>query len=311
MLVEEELARFSSQQDSVLTIGVFDGVHIGHRYLLKELLKQSRQRKMLAGAVTFRQHPEDLLSSGKKLPFITDIETRIKLLKQAGVNFVVPLSFTQELAQLDARPFIGLLQKYLKMRGLVVGSDFALGKARQGDTDTLKKLGREMNFTVTVVPPLTLKGEVVSSTAIRKALADGDMEKYNRLTGHPFILHGRVVTGAGRGEGLGFPTANLQVSSGQAIPPDGVYASLAHIDSSLYQSMTNIGRNPTFGKNVRTIESFLLDYSGDLYGHELSVDFVSRLRDEIKFKSVEELKEQMTEDVRKGRIILGSAGAKK
>jgi riboflavin kinase/FMN adenylyltransferase len=193
----------------------------------------------------------------------------------------------------------------------VIGSDFALGKARQGNTDTLKILGRELDFSVTIVSPLTINGEVVSSTAIRKALAEGDMEKYTRLTGYSFSLRGKVVTGAGRGEGLGFPTANLEVSAGQAIPPDGVYAGLAHINSKVYQSMTNIGRNPTFGKNERTIESYLLDYSGDLYGHELSVDFISRLRDEIKFSSIEELKKQVAEDVRKGKIILDSKGVKK
>jgi riboflavin kinase/FMN adenylyltransferase len=311
VLVEEELARFSSKQDSVLTIGVFDGVHLGHRHLLAELLHQARQKKMPAGVVTFRQHPEDLLSSGKKLPFITDIETRIKLLKEAGVDFVVPLTFKTELANLDARLFTELLQKYLKMRGLVVGPDFALGKDRQGDIEKLTKWGHEMDFSVTIVPPLKLDGEVVSSTAIRQALAEGDMGKYHRLTGHPFILHGRVVTGAGRGEGLGFPTANLDISPGQAVPPDGVYAGLAHINSKVYQSMTNIGRNPTFGKNERTVESFLLDYSGDLYGHELSVDFVARLRKEIKFKNAEELQKQMAEDVKQGKTLLDAAGAKK
>jgi len=311
VLVEEELARFSSQQESVLTIGVFDGVHLGHRHLIAELLNQAKHKKMLAGVVTFRQHPEDLLSSGKKLPFITDIETRIKLLEEAGVDFVVPLSFDTQLANLDARLFTGLLQKYLKMRGLVVGSDFALGKARQGDISTLKKLGRELDFTITIVPPLKLNGEVVSSTAIRQALADGDMQKYHRLTGHPFSLHGRVVTGTHRGEELGFPTANLDIKSGQAIPPDGVYAGLAHINGKVHQAMTNIGRNPTFGKNERTVESFLLDYSGDLYGHELSVDFVARLRNEIKFKSAEELQKQVTEDVRQGKIILNAASANK
>ncbi|MGD1118770.1 MAG: bifunctional riboflavin kinase/FAD synthetase [Dehalococcoidales bacterium] len=311
MLVEEELARFSSKKESILTIGVFDGVHLGHRHLLAELLKQARQKQMLAGVVTFRQHPEDLLSGAKKLPFLTDIETRIKLLKEAGVDYVVPLTFDASLAKLDAGSFIDLLQKYLKMRGLVVGPDFALGKAREGDIETLKKLGRDGGFSVTIVSPLVQNGEVVSSTAIRKALADGDMEKYARLTGHPFTLHGRVVTGAGRGEELGFPTANLDIRPGQAIPPDGVYAGLAHINGNIYQAMNNIGKNPTFGKNERTVESFLLEYSGDLYGRELSVDFVARLRDEIKFKSAEELQKQVAQDVKLGKSILGASGAKK
>jgi riboflavin kinase/FMN adenylyltransferase len=266
---------------------------------------------MLAGVVTFRQHPEDLLNSGKKLPFITDSETRVKLLKEAGADYVVSLTFNMELARLEPRVFIDLLQKHLKMRGLVIGEDFALGNARRGDIATLKKMGKELNFDVTVVPPLKLKGEVVSSTAIRKALADGDMEKYHALTGHPFILHGKVVTGTHRGEGLGFPTANLHVRSGQAIPPDGVYASLAHINGRVFEAMTNIGRNPTFGKNERTIESYLINYSGDLYGQELSVDFVSRLRDEKKFNSAKELKKQMAEDVRRGKTLLDAMGAEK
>jgi riboflavin kinase/FMN adenylyltransferase len=304
--VEEELSAFSPERNTLLTVGVFDGVHLGHQRLISELLEQAARKKLLAGVVTFRQHPEDLLSAGRKLPFLTDIATRTKLLKEEGVDFVAPLSFTAQLARLDARAFIGLLQKHLKMRGLIIGSDFALGKAREGDTGALKKLGREMDFSVTVVPPLEINGEVVSSTSIRKALADGDMGKVHELTGRYYSLYGSVVTGAGRGEGMGFPTANLNVSAGQAIPPDGVYASLAHINGKVYQSMTNVGRNPTFGKNERTVESYLIDYSGDLYGHELSVDFVTRLRSEKKFGNIEELKRQVAEDVRRGKTILDS-----
>jgi riboflavin kinase/FMN adenylyltransferase len=308
MLVEEELARFSPERDTVLTIGVFDGVHLGHKHLITELLNQARQRQLVSGVVTFRHNPEKLLSHRNKLPFLTDIDERIGLLKDEGVDIVIPLSFTPELAQLSAGQFVVLLKKHLKMRGLVIGTDFALGKERQGDTDTLLKLGREMDFSVTVVPPLTVNGKVVSSTAIRKALVDGDMKKFSELTGRSFSLRGKVVAGAGRGEGLGFPTANLDVSSRQAIPPDGVYAGLAHINGKVYQSMTNIGQNPTFGNTERTIESFLIDYHGDLYGHEISVDFVAKLRDEKKFKNAEELKKQVAEDIRQGKIILKSVG---
>jgi riboflavin kinase/FMN adenylyltransferase len=306
--VEEELAAFSPEKDTLLTIGVFDGVHLGHRCLIAELLEQAARRRLLSGVVTFWQHPEDMLSSGKKLPFLTDITTRIKLLRNEGVDFIVPLSFTTRLAELDAHQFIALLQKYLKMRGLVVGADFALGKQRVGDTGALRELGKEMDFSMTIVPPLEINGEVVSSTTIRKAMADGDMKKVRQLTGRYFSLHGKVVTGAGRGEGLGFPTANLDVNSGQALPPDGVYAGLAHVNGKIYQSMTNICKDPTFGKNERTIEAYLLNYSGDLYGHELSVDFVARIRDEKKFKNADELKKQLAEDVRQGKTILKSIG---
>ena len=308
MLVEEELASFSPEIDTLLTVGVFDGVHLGHKHLISELLRQAGENGLLSGVVTFRQHPEDLLSSKKQLPFLTDIKTRVRLLQNEGVDIIVPLSFTKDLARLDARRFIGLLRKHLKMRGMVIGSDFALGKGREGDTGTLRRLGKEMDFSVTVVPPMEINGEVVSSTTIRKAMAEGNMEKVRMLTGRYFSLHGRVVTGAGRGEGLGFPTANLDVNSGQALPPDGVYAGLAHINGKIYQTMTNVGKDPTFGVSERTIEAYLLDYSGDLYGHELTVDFVARLRDEKKFKNVDELKKQVAEDVRQGKNILESTG---
>ena len=306
MLVEEELAKFSPEKDTILTIGVFDGVHLGHRLLISKLLERARKKNLLSGVVTFRQHPEDLFTSQAKLPFLTDMKSRTSLLKKEGIDIVVPLSFTTELAQFGARQFVMLLQKYLRMRGLVIGPDFALGKDREGNTTTLKRLGKEMDFSVTVVPPLVINGEVVSSTAIRKALADGNMKKINQLTGSSFALRGKVVTGSGRGEGLGFPTANLDISKRQALPPDGVYASWAHINGKTYQSMTNIGQCPTFGESERTVEAYLVDYSGDLYEHNLQIDIVDRLRDEKKFETVDELKTQIAEDIRQGREILES-----
>ena len=308
VLVVEELAKFSPDRDTMLTVGVFDGVHLGHKHLISKLLEVARQRHLLSGVVTFQQHPEELLPPRTRLTFLTDIEERIILLKNEGIDVIIPLSFTAELSQLSARQFVSLLQKHLRMSGLVVGSDFALGKNREGDADTLQKLGQDMNFSVTVVPPLVINGEVVSSTTIRRALAEGDMIKIRELTGRPFSLQGKVVTGAGRGVGLGFPTANLDISSEHALPPDGVYASWAHIDGKEYQSMVNIGRCPTFGVGECVVEAYLVDYRGDLYGHELKIDMVERLRDEKKFDTVDDLKEQVAEDVRHGKAILNSMG---
>jgi riboflavin kinase / FMN adenylyltransferase len=302
--VEDELARFTPEEESALTIGVFDGVHLGHKQLISELTKRASQKKLLSGVVTFRQHPEGVITAGKKLPLLTDLPTRIKLIKDENVDFVVPLTFSSDLAAMDAKSFIIFLQKHLKMRALVIGSDFAFGKNRQGTITMLKNLSEEMVFSVTVVPPFVIDGEIVSSTVIRKALADGDMVKYHKMTGRYFSLHGKVVSGAGRGGGLGFPTANLEISKGHAIPPDGVYCGLAHINGEKYQTMTNIGENPTFGDNDRTIESFLIDYTGDLYGHALSVDFIAKLRDEKKFNNIDELKKQVASDVKRGKEIL-------
>ena len=308
MVVEAELARFSPDKDMLLTIGVFDGVHLGHKDLISQLVAQARQQDLLSGVVTFRQHPQEVLQPQTRLPFLTDLTERSNLLKGEGVAVIIPLTFTAESAQLSARQFVDLLKKYLRMRGLVIGPDFALGRNREGNASTLCTLGKEMGFSVMVVPAVMINGEVVSSTAIRKALADGDMKKVRSLAGRPFSLHGQVVTGAGRGIALGFPTANLDIAPEQAVPADGVYATWAYIDGRTYPSMTNIGQNPTFNDRKRAAEVYVVDYQSDLYGHELKIDIVERLRDEKKFNTVAELKKQIAEDVKRGKAILNSEG---
>ena len=310
MQVEEELARLSPDEDMVLAIGVFDGVHLGHKHLLSQLKEHARQEGLLSGVVTFRQHPQAVLSPQTELPCLTDLAQRIKLLKEAGIEAVIALSFTPELARLSTRQFVKLLKKYLRMRGLVIGPDFALGRNREGNANILRALGREMDFSITVVPPLVINGEVVSSTTIRNALAEGDMKRVHNLLGHPFSLQGRVIAGVGRGVELGFPTANLEVDPQQALPPDGVYATWTYIDDSIYESVTNIGRRPTFGNNERMVEVYVLDYHGDLYGHELKIDIIERFRAEKRFATADELKQQMAEDVKQGRVILNSTDIK-
>ena len=306
MQVEEELAEFTPKKDTLLTIGVFDGVHLGHKYLLSQLIESARRENLLGGVITFRQHPLEILAPEATLPFLTNLPQKTELLKNEGIEAVIPLSFTPELAQLSARQFVSLLKEHLRMRGMVIGPDFSLGRNREGNADTLRTLGEELNFNVTVIPPATINGEVVSSTAIRNALANGDMDRVRNLLGRLFSLQEQVTTGAGRGSELDFPTANLDIDPKQALPADGVYATWAHIDGKAYQSMTNIGKRPTFGNNERIVEVFLLNYHGNLYGRELSIDIMERLRDEKKFDSVEELKKQIAEDVKQGIAILGS-----
>lgn len=308
MQVEEELAGLSPKKGMLLTIGVFDGVHLGHKYLISQLTERARQQDLLSGVVTFRQHPQEVLSPQTRLPFLTDLAERTNLLKNEGVEAIVTLSFTSELAQLSARQFVSLLKNHLRMRGLVIGPDFTLGQNRAGNIDSLRTLGQDMNFTVTVIPLIMINSEVVSSTAIRNALANGDMKKVLNLIGRPFSLNGRVTSGAGRGLELGFPTANLDIAPEQALPADGVYATWAYIDGKVYQSMTNVGKHPTFGGSQRTVEVCVLDYHSDLYGHELKIDIMAQLRSEERFDTVDELKKQITEDIKQGRAILNSRG---
>ncbi len=306
MGVEEELARSSPEKDMLLAIGVFDGVHLGHKYLISQLKEQAKQQDLLSGVVTFRQPPQEVLSPASKLLCLTNLAQRTSLLKNEGVGAIITLPFTRELAQLSARKFVSLLKKYLRLKGLVIGPDFALGRNREGNIDTLRALGQNMDFTVTVVPPVKINGEVVSSTVIRKALIKGNMKRVHNLIGRYFSLSGRVIPGTGRGIELGSPTANMEIAPEQILPPDGVYATRVYIGGKAYQSMTNIGRNPTFGGSERTVEVYVLDYHGDLYGQELKIDIVERLRDEIQFETVEELKKQITEDIKQGRAILSS-----
>lgn len=304
MQIEKELAKLTPAKETILTIGIFDGVHLGHQYLLNHLLMQAQKRNLTSGVITFDRHPQTVLLPRRQLSWLTDLEDRTSLLRKLGVELIVVLPFTRELAQMSARDFAQLLKKHLKMRGLVIGPDFALGKERQGDAPLLQTLGQEMGFSVEIVPPVVLDGVVVSSTAIREALARGDMKRVGQLEGRPFSLISQVVSGAKRGRNLGFPTANLNTKPEQALPKDGVYVTIAHINEELIPSVTNIGTRPTFGGGKRIVEVYLMDYQGQLYGQKLRIDFIDRLRDEKRFESTKELKAQIEADVEQTRLIL-------
>jgi len=302
--IEKELAKVKPQKEMLLTIGVFDGVHLGHQRLLARLRDEARRKGWLSGVVTFSSHPEVVLSQENELLWLDDLETRVSLLRDAGVDVVVTLPFSSELAQLSAREFVLLLKDCLKMRGLIVGPDFALGKDREGDVDKLRLLGKEMGFSFGVIPAMVLDGQVVSSSAIRQALSQGDMRMVEKLTGRLFSLSGQVVTGDGRGRTLGFPTANLEMSAEQALPGDGVYATIAHVDHQLMPSVTNIGVRPTFEGSKHLVETYIFDYEGELIGQKFTIDLVDKIRDEKRFDTVEQLKAQIKKDIEQARQIL-------
>jgi riboflavin kinase/FMN adenylyltransferase len=308
--LEEELACLSPVKGTLLTIGVFDGVHLGHQHLLAELVNKARLEGLISGVVTFKQHPQSLFEPGSNLQFLTSLPQKIRLLKDEGVELIVTLNFTPELAQIGIHQFIGLLKSHLRMRGLVVGPDFAMGRNREGNTDTLCALERSMDFGLTVVPPIARNNELISSTAIRNALAQGDIEKVHDMLGRYFRLEGRVIAGSGRGVDLGFPTANLDIDPVQALAADGVYATLAYIDGQPRQSVTYIGKRPTFGETERTVEVHIMDFDGELYRRNLKIDIIERLRGEHKFNSADELSKQITEDVIKARAVLNRFGRK-
>jgi riboflavin kinase/FMN adenylyltransferase len=302
--IEKELAKVKPQKETLFTVGVFDGIHLGHQRLLTHLRDEALRKNWLSGVVTFKSHPKAVLSSENKLLWLSDLETRISLLRGLGIDVIVVLPFTSELSRLTAQGFVQLLKEHLKMRGLIIGPDFALGKDREGDAEKLRLLGQEMGFSVEVMPPVVIDGQVVSSSAIRQALAQGDMKKAEKLFGRLFSLDGRVVSGDRRGRVLGFPTANLELKLEQALPSDGVYATIAHVGHELVPSVTNIGVRPTFGGGKRLVETCLIDYEGQLLGQKLTIDLVDKMRDEKRFDTAGELKSQIGKDVEQARQIL-------
>jgi riboflavin kinase/FMN adenylyltransferase len=304
MEIEQELANMTPHGETLLTIGVFDGVHAGHRYLLKGLQQQAAEKNLLSGVVTFNPHPQSVLHPDDQLPWLSSLEDRVTIFQQLGLNIVAVLTFTPKVAQLSAWDFISLLKKYLKMRGIIVGPDFALGRGAQGNINLLRTLGDEMEFTIEIIPPYTINGEVVSSTIIRQALLQGDMKRVEKLMGRRFYLRGKVITSDKRGRLLGFPTANLDTKPQQALPDNGIYATITEVDGKQFPSATNIGSRPTFGDGGKMVESHLLNYEGSLYGKEIRVEFVQKLRDEQRFPSSEELKTQIGKDVRKVEALL-------
>jgi riboflavin kinase/FMN adenylyltransferase len=304
MKIEQELAKKTPQGETLLTIGVFDGVHAGHRYLLEKLQQRAADKNLLSGVVTFNPHPQSVLHPHNQLLWLNNLEDRIRAFQELGVNVVAVLTFTLKIAQLSAQDFISLLKKHLKMQGIMVGPDFALGRSQEGNIDLLRTLGHEMNFSVEVIPPFTIGGEVVSSTLIRQALVQGDMRRAEKLMGRYFYLRGKVITSNKRGRVLGFPTANLAINPQQALPNNGIYATITQVDGKRFPSATNIGIRPTFGKGKKMVETHLLNYKGNLYGKEIRIEFVQKLRDEQRFPSSEELKIQIEKDVRKAEIVL-------
>jgi riboflavin kinase/FMN adenylyltransferase len=290
--------------ETVITVGVFDGVHLGHQSLLKRLINTARINGWLSVVVTFKSHPETVLNSGKQLPWLDDIENRVKRIEDLGIDLVVVLDFTPELRRLEAQAFVTLLRNHLNLRNFIIGPDFAMGKDRQGTIETLRALGEQMDFLVDTVPSFVLNGEIVSSSLIRQVLAEGNIKKANRLLGRYFSYSGQVITGDGRGITLGFPTANLEIKPGLAVPADGIYATIVHFNNKAFQSVTNIGIAPTFDNKKHLIEAHLIDFNNNLTGKEIEVDFIDRLRDEKRFPSVEELKKQIAEDIRLAKISL-------
>ena len=293
-----------------VTLGNFDGVHKGHQALIDRVRGRARTEGMHGVVITFDPHPLRVLSGKKNPPFITLTPQKLELLDKMGIDFVLCQKFSRELAGLDPEVFVReYLVRALNVKYLIIGHDYAFGKGRRGNFTLLKSLGEKYGFEVERLDPVLIDGAVVSSTRVRDLIEQGQVWKARDLIGRFYQVQGKVKKGAQRGGPLlGFPTANL-VLSDELFPKTGVYAVWAETDGERYPAVANIGYNPTFGNDFLSVEVHIMDFAADLYGSQLRVHFVQRLRSEKKFSAFEELKAQIREDVNMGRKILAAEGA--
>lgn len=281
-------------------------MHRGHLHLLSHVIDRAREMESAAGVLTFHPHPRLVLKRQSEPLYLTSLEERLERLRAGGVDFVAPVTFTSTLAQVSADEFVDALVDEVKLRHIVVGPGFALGRGREGNAARLAELGEQRGFTVETVQPLVEDGQVVSSSAIRSALLEGRVADAAGLLGRPFALVGPVVQGDQRGRTIGFPTANIGIGTDRLLPANGVYATYIYIGDTRHPAATNIGERPTFGVNAKTIEAHILDFDADIYGREVRLEFVERLRPEQRFAGIEALKEQIGRDVVRAREILGA-----
>ena len=296
-----------SLQDSWLTIGVFDGVHRGHQEIIRRLTAGARAAASTAVVLTFDPHPAAILG-GRDIKCLTTPDERAELLGELGVDVVITESFTRELSYVSAQDFVQRLKQRLGLRRLLIGYDFALGKDREGNPPRLAQIGKSLGYGVDVVQAVGDESGVYSSSAIRRLVSLGHVAEAAELLGHSYGLRGPVIHGDGRGRRINVPTANIDYPRQKVIPSNGIYACWARLNGDRLRAAVNIGINPTFtpDKHIPNIEAHFLDFDRDLYGRQVQLEFVARLRDELRFPSVQALVDQIWRDVDDVRARLGT-----
>jgi riboflavin kinase/FMN adenylyltransferase len=286
-----------SPNGTVVTVGTFDGIHLGHRAVLQEISRRAAEAKRRSVLVTFEPHPLSIVNPQMAPPLLTTGGERREALALTDLDDVWVMRFDRELASLEPEAFVERLVQGLGMKELVIGHDHGFGRGRSGSAETLRRLGGVMGFTVDEVAPVQIDGHVVSSTAVRRMVGGGDLAGAAKLLGRPYVVVGRVERGAGRGRTIGIPTANLgSIPAQKLLPPDGVYAAWVETRTGRFGGMLNQGGKPTFGDGRRSIEVHLFGFAGDLYDEWVKVEWVRRLRDVRKFESPADLVAQLQHD---------------
>ena len=287
-----------------LAVGVFDGVHLGHQALIRGLVGGAQAAGATPVAATFDPLPAQVLAQDPPQSSIADAPERAALLEHAGARAVIVFTFDKAFSQQSAEAFIKRVTSAGDVQRIVVGPDFQFGHGREGAVPALRTLGERYGFAVTVVEPIALGGAVVSSTRIRQALREGDLDTAQALLGRPYSVTGTIVRGEQRGRALGFPTINVAPPPDKLLPHDGIYATWVVLGDARYRAASSLGVRPTFGGGPRKLESYILDFSDEVYGQQATVTFVGRLRDEVRFDSADDLAKQIAKDVQQTRLAL-------
>ena len=296
----------AEKKGSIITIGTFDGVHIGHQEILKNLINQSKDSNSVI--LTFFPHPRMILQKGSDLKLLTTLQEKIDLLEKTGLDFLVIEPFTKEFSRLTALEFVrNVLKQQLKLKKLIIGYDHQFGRNREGNLEQLKEYGAIYGFDVEEIPAQDIKNIAVSSTKIRKALAEGDIKKANSYLGYEFMLTGTIVHGRGLGKQYNYPTINIHIEeSYKLIPKAGVYVIKTTFNTKNVFGIMNIGNRPTVNGQNQTIEVHLLDFNTDIYGKYIQIQLAYRLRDEQKFDSIPLLFDQIKEDEKQARKLISN-----
>lgn len=282
------------EDSTVLTVGVFDGIHLAHKNLFNELLKIGIEKNLLPFVLTFHPHPDRVLGKGET-PLIQTLSQRIQKIKEAGIENVVAIRFDKEFSELSAEDFVNFLVKRLRMKGILVGENFRFGKGMEGNVDFLKRIGEERNFEVFTIKIFELNRKRLSSSLIRNMLLKGGVEEVIPLLGRPYSISGKVIKGLGIGKRLGIPTANIQTEN--EILPEGVFITKVCLRGELLPSVTNIGRAPTLKGEDKYVETHIIGFNENIFNEEIELFFIKKIRDEKKFKNEKDLKKRINKDI--------------
>lgn len=283
--------------NTAIALGNFDGVHLGHQKLIESMVKQSKENNLIPSLLLFKKHTKSVIGS-KKQKLITNMDQKIEIVKNLGVEIVYLIDFDEKLMKLSGEEFVkNIILEKTNTKLIVVGFDYRFGHKASGDSNYLIELGKKYGIKVVVFSPIYDNKEIISSSNIRKLIELGDIKKVTSILGRKYSLIGKVIPGDGRGAKLGFPTANINLIDNYVIPKNGVYMTNTIVDNKKYLSATNIGFNPTFNNENLKIETHILNFNGNIYGKNIEVEFIHFIRDDIKFNSVDNLIKQMRQDI--------------